>query len=331
MQLAVSITLPGPGSNSPTVSSIGGDIHNTTAPLTPSSLFAGCPGTVFCCNDAGNKFAFLDSSSNLWLLDLTLSSPAPVQIVTAANLGTTLNRIAMQHDGSVVYATSNSHKILAISLSTGYAVTVVAGSGTAALTDGQGTAAAFLGPFALDISPDGTYLVCDNNRFQPTGVDAEWVLRKIIIAAGATYGAVTTISTNDNVFYGPNIQGANIRIGRSGVVYVIHNVTTICKFVPGVAGHTDLFATPGQVLSCLAIDSASPGEVNAYFSSNLYANSFARLALAAPGAPSIEPLFTLPVDVNDGTEACEMHFRQSISMGSLYVVDSIKTLWKING
>lgn len=326
MSQALGVITPGTATNAYATSAIGGDSVRTTAPLTPSLVIGSCPGTRFCVNGAGTKFACFDSSSNLWFLDTTQTTPAWVEIVTAGSLGTTYNSIAMSLDGTKVYGACANNKIMQILTASPFTVSVLAGSGTAASTDGTGTAAAFNAPYGLDISPDGTYLVTDNDRYG--GGNNDWWFRKVVISTAV----VTTISPNlggNQILYQ---NPANHRVGRSGAIYFIGaDAVTLRQYLLATTASTALFSTPGNVVGCFTIDTASPGEVNGYSSSAAYGNALFRLLLSAPSSPSINPLATLAFSTTNTFGQCEAHFRQNVLAGSLFIIDSSRNLWQIQG
>ena len=168
---------------------------------------------------------------------------ATAAVTTVASSLTYPSSVAISPYGD--YALCNAaglNKVFKIDL-TSLTSTLLAGSGTAAVTDDTGAAAAFNGPTDIKIFPDGTYaLVVDN------GGNA---IRKIIIATGV----VTTI-TGKGAGYAEGTGSAILLNSPSGIAISADGTFAL---VPEAAGNRirKLTLTSGASISSLIAGSTA--------------------------------------------------------------------------
>jgi streptogramin lyase len=94
--------------------------------------------------------------------------------------------LAAREDGSVFVSDSGNNLISLINPD--LTVVTVAGSGAAAYKDGSGTAAAFLYPTTIRLSPDSSYLVvADTNNNRIRSVNLSTALYQVSTVSGASY------------------------------------------------------------------------------------------------------------------------------------------------
>ena len=94
------------------------------------------------------------------------------------------------NDGSVVrYAVNDITRIAFDVDSVSYTVSTIAGTGSAALTDGQGTAAAFKFPQGIVTAPDGSYWIVDRGNNAIRRMDADYNVTTVAKSGSVTFSA----------------------------------------------------------------------------------------------------------------------------------------------
>ena len=157
-----------------------------------------------------------DGAGNLYVADFTGNTVRKIVVATGtvSTIATGFNApagIVYDHVSTALYVTNSGGNTISKVTTTG-TTTVYAGSGTAALTNATGTAAAFSLPNGITVDPSGNLYVADQSNN---------VIRKI--APGAI---VTTFATGFNAPRGVDVD-------NSGNLYVSDNGNLIYLVSPG--------------------------------------------------------------------------------------------------
>lgn len=140
-----------------------------------------------------SKYSSIAKAAALYLKPPAYTEPVltNLQVTTLSlNNGLTLNGpqdVTTDRKGNVYISDAGNNRIIKVAPNGN--TTVLAGSGTAGMTDGQGATASFAQPYGLRVAKDGSIYVA-NNSSSPTTFNA---IRKISIAPNGT-ATVNTIA-----------------------------------------------------------------------------------------------------------------------------------------
>jgi len=192
---------------------------------------------------------------------LALNGGVVTTVVTSGVTLTDLRGVVVDNSGNIFVTSQSQRKILKVD--TGGVVTVFAGSGTNATTDGTGTAASFNTPGGLAIDSSGNMYLAECNGYRIRKISPAGVVTTL--AGSSNYGAIDGTGSAAR-FWCP--QG--VAVDNSGNVYVADgNNNRIRKVTPagvvttlagsGVAGYADGTGTSAQFSGPvgIAVDSSS--------------------------------------------------------------------------
>jgi len=193
---------------------------------------------------------------------ITRISPLNVVLTPFNNVATVLKSIwgtAVDASGNVFFAEPGNKRIDKIAVGSGGAVTVLAGSGATAYTDGTGTAAAFLtGPRGLCIDLSGNLYTTDGLRVRkitPAGVVTTLAGTGVAgnvdgPAATAQFGGLEGIAVDaaGNVYVDDTFNKTIREISAAGVVSTIAGTAGTAGFADGQGVAATFFAPQGMAV-----------------------------------------------------------------------------------
>lgn len=275
---------------------IGGTIANPVAP-TVTTLCAGFTQN-FVVDRIGRFFYFVDGGGNLNMWDAENPGTAPSVIVTSGTLGTTIGPMDVTLDGSAIIACSAANKLLKILTASPYTVSVIAGSGADATTDGTGAAAAFNSPMnGVVVDPNNgldAYVFCDINHGPvrivtlSTGVvtttyamwsDSSYAAGYAMSANGTPFACTPYLVTSGNLYGTPEPGPAGVGTWNGGIAVddakpVWGNCYYFCGTVGGGASLVRANSATGTTSEIATLPSAVVGDgaafVPAYFRNPAY-------------------------------------------------------------
>ena len=245
MGLQVKSTLAGPVNAPLFTAMIGG--NGSIVPVNITVLRTGLP-RKFVVDNAVRFFYFLDATGNLLQWDSTTPGVAPVQIVSAATIGTTIQNMDIAMDNSALYATTLGNTVIKILTASPFTVSLVAGSGSNTRVDGIGVAASFQSPFgiAVDIVDGLTAYTWELSGF----------VRSVVLSSGLVT-SLAAVGANNNP----------IVVSKARTVFSPINNAITSYNIPAATVKTTTIGS-GLWVGAFCVDDDEPEATNMYYFRN---------------------------------------------------------------
>ncbi len=322
-----------------------------------TSVFAGTSGTIGSTNATGTAASFFnpvgisdDGTGNIYVAD---QGNNLVRKITAAGVVTTLagSGAVGSADGTGTAATFSYPSGLSINngiiyvgdtqnnkirmITAAGVVTTIAGSGTAGLTDGNGTAASFNGPYGIQFDASGNFLIADtyNNEIRKVVPGGGYKISGALPAGlsfNTTNGQITgtptavTASTNYTIT-AYNLSGAGSTTLNITVSSASPSLTNPVDNDPAgnyVAANAPANTTVG--ITAQSIASGYTG-VNIALNKNTFESGH-ETTIFLVSYPS-----SLAVDGNTGTRFSSNFADNAwitVDLGATYNISGVKLLWE---
>jgi hypothetical protein len=290
------------------VAQIGGPVGAVQL-ATPTVLTSGLPQNFVADRSGARFFYFIDGNGNILSWDRNNPNNQASIMISQATIGDTPVYIEIAMDSSALYFTTVGNKVFQALTAAPHTVTLIAGSGQNAHTNGTGAAASFATPMGISIDQaSGTFLYVWN--VGTGGMD------KVVIATGV----VTTLF---NGYQGGVLE--NTKVGKSGRVYFCDQGGQSVKWksVYG-SGYGKYQLWPGQYVNQLAIDNDEPGETNIYVTV-ANSNNLQRINLATVTLDQVAVCPNIPTTQGEVTPAAQCCYRYP----AVYLVDGLGNLLDI--
>jgi len=305
MSLKQVTTVAAPANSRIFVAQIGGPVA-AVVPATPTILTGGAKQN-FIADRNGRFFYFIDSSGNILSWDANNPATLPSTFVSQATIGATPLFMDISLDNTTIYFTASDYRVYQLVIST-KVVSVLAGSGTNAHTNGTGTGASFAAPTGIAVEPNnGLYLYVWNVT---TGsVD------KIVIATGV----VTTVRDS--------IQAAQVNqifMGKDGNIFFI-TFADIIKLNPISAVKFTWTPVSGHYVNGISVDDDEPGPSCLYLASSTDNTMIKRTKISTSNWEQVATLSSAYIATSQSGFSASMCYRHP----ALYIVDYLGNLVKI--